>query len=183
MLRADPGLYWQLGCSLTAHLYTVTVGTTPFISLTVGTAATQRPQCPSDTSMACVTHGGEHKVTMVPFQQGRRAVEGVYDVAQWHLAHLRDRTATEEGTQSLDSGCKIRDFEIWAPALESGTHAQGGDETMSIPSILRSLKVRRDMGCVTPCATHSLPTPHPGLAQPVWALKSTRKCHFPFEEV
>lgn len=54
---------------------------------------------------------------------------------------------------------------------------------MSIPSILRSLKVRRDMGCVTPGATHSLPTPHPGLAQPVWALKSTRKCHFPFEEV
>lgn len=29
----------------------------------------------------------------------------------------------------------------------------------------------------------SLPAPHPGLAQPVQALKSTRKCHFPFEEV
>lgn len=37
--------------------------------------------------------------------------------------------------------------------------AQGGDEAKSIPSILRSLKVRRDMGCVTPSATHSLP-PH-----------------------
>lgn len=86
-----------------------------------------------------------------------------------------------------------KEFKAWIRVLDLGLRnlgidtgiwdAQGGDETMSIPSILRSLKVRRDMGCVTPSATHSLPTPHPGLAQPVWALKSTRKCHFPFEEV
>lgn len=74
--------------------------------------------------MACVTHGGEHKVTMVAFPRGRQAVEGVYGVAQWHLAHLWDRTAREEGTQSLDSRCEIRDFEIWAPALESGAHRE-----------------------------------------------------------
>lgn len=64
MLRADPGLYWQLEYSLTAHLYTVTVGTTLFISSTMGTATIQSVKA----SMAHNTHGGEHKLTTVPFQ-------------------------------------------------------------------------------------------------------------------
>lgn len=102
----------------------MTVGTAPFVSLTMGTAATQRPQGPSDTSMACVTHGGRPKVTIVPFQRGHWAVEGVCAVAQWYLAHLWDRTATEEGIQSLGTGAKIGDFEIWALAVESGAHRE-----------------------------------------------------------
>lgn len=40
---------------------------------------------------------------------------------------------------------------------------------MPIPSVLRSLKVRRDLGCETSSTTCPLPTPHPGLAQPARA--------------
>lgn len=90
----------------------------------------------------------------------------------------------EQQRREFKAWVQVQDRGHWNLGIDTGIWvAQGSDETMSIPSILRSLKVRRDMGCVTPSATHSLPTPHPGLAQPVWALKSMRKCHFPFGEV
>lgn len=64
------------------------------------------------------------------------------------------------------------EFKTRTRALECGIWNLGhmaGDEATSIPSALRSLKVRRDSGCVTPSAARPLPTPLPGLAQPAQA--------------